>query len=299
MRHKSIGHWILRHDDDHEVQPVPRVSEEGEPANTEASRHHFHEDLQHVDNREHDSVHEGRKKEESNERKLTQGKFKMCSWRLSTEVLCTNFFLQKFLVLAFRLQILGFFFSVSWEMSDTAGSTPFKSISLFCLTWVKNICFPFLGTESPSQSSYRLNLSGSLSAVDENVNFSEWGQMASLSPSCLNFKRSNLTQFYAVTHFLATSSQRRSSLFTTLFCVCCCQCAVCVGATEFNPNEEWVALTQKDTHSKGMCQDWVSFGYARHTAMKTQLTRTVNRIRELNKVSMSRKHSGLHYNSFS
>lgn len=226
MRHKSIGHWILRHDDDHEVQPVPRVSEEGEPANTEASRHHFHEGLQRVDNREHDSVHEGRKKEESNERKWTLGKFKMCSWWLSTEVLCTDFFLQKFLVLALRLQIL--FFSVSWEMSDTAGSTAFKSISLFCLTWVKNICFPFLGTESPSQSSYRLNLSGSLSAVDENVNFSEWGQMASLSPSCLNFKCSNLTQFYAVTHFLATSSQRRSSLLTTLFlCMLLSMCCVC------------------------------------------------------------------------
>lgn len=71
MQHKSIGPWFLRHDDDHKVQPVPWISEEGEPANTEASRHHFYEDLQRVDNCEHDSVHKERKKEESNGRKQT------------------------------------------------------------------------------------------------------------------------------------------------------------------------------------------------------------------------------------
>lgn len=62
VRHKSIVRWFLRHGDDHEVQPVPRISEEGEPADTEASGHHFNEDLQRVDDREHDSVHRERKK---------------------------------------------------------------------------------------------------------------------------------------------------------------------------------------------------------------------------------------------
>lgn len=164
--------------------------------------------------------------------------------------------------------------------------------------WEKNICFHFLGTENPSQGSCRLNISGSLSTADDNVNVSEGGHTASLSISCLNFKCLNKTRFCAVTHFQATAIQRRSRLFSSLLatflcvwpsmcCVCCCHWI----------QSNWGlsrSRTERHTHSEGMCQDWVPLGNARNTAMKTQLTRIVNRIRELNKVSMSRKNSAMH-----
>lgn len=154
----------------------------------------------------------------------------------------------------------------------------------------RKTCIHFLGAERPSQSSYRLNLSSSLSAVEDNVNISDWGQTASLSLSCLNFKHSSEIQFWAVTHFSPAKEDQDfffSLLFLCMCCVCCCHWI----------QSEWGlsrCCTERHTHSKGMCQDWVSPGYASHTAMQTQLTRTVNRIRQLNKVSMSRKNSAMH-----
>lgn len=49
-------YWLLRQDDDNEVQPVPRVSEEGELSNTEASGHNLYNGFECVDGREHESV---------------------------------------------------------------------------------------------------------------------------------------------------------------------------------------------------------------------------------------------------
>lgn len=69
---KHRYHVSLRHDDDHEVHPVPRVSEEGEPADTEASGHHLDEDLQRVYDREHDSVIRGGKESQMGENKLLE-----------------------------------------------------------------------------------------------------------------------------------------------------------------------------------------------------------------------------------
>ena len=43
------GVWILRHADDHEVQPVPGVFEEGEGPDAEAPGHHLYRGLKGVD----------------------------------------------------------------------------------------------------------------------------------------------------------------------------------------------------------------------------------------------------------
>ena len=49
-------YWLLRQDDDNDVQPVPWVSEEGELSNTEASGHNLYNGFECVDCHEHVSV---------------------------------------------------------------------------------------------------------------------------------------------------------------------------------------------------------------------------------------------------
>lgn len=52
----SVCYWLLRHADDHEVQPVPGVSEEGEISNTESSGQNFDGCFKCVDGCKHVSV---------------------------------------------------------------------------------------------------------------------------------------------------------------------------------------------------------------------------------------------------
>lgn len=51
-----VSGWLLRHADDHEVQPVPGVSEEGEPPHTESSGQNFDGCFKRVDGCEDVSV---------------------------------------------------------------------------------------------------------------------------------------------------------------------------------------------------------------------------------------------------
>lgn len=51
-----MEYWLLRRADDHDVQPVPRVSEEGEFSHTEASGHDLYDGIKSVDSHKHASV---------------------------------------------------------------------------------------------------------------------------------------------------------------------------------------------------------------------------------------------------
>lgn len=55
----QVYDWLLRHADDHEVQPIPRVSEEGEVSDAESSRQNFDRCFKCVDACEHISVQQG------------------------------------------------------------------------------------------------------------------------------------------------------------------------------------------------------------------------------------------------
>lgn len=56
MRVYKTYYWLLRRADDDDVQPVPRVSEEGEVSDAEASAHNLYDGFKRVDGGEHVSI---------------------------------------------------------------------------------------------------------------------------------------------------------------------------------------------------------------------------------------------------
>lgn len=183
-------------------------------------------------------------------------------------------------------------------MSVAAGCIHFKSISLFCLSWCLREKHVFTSWEQNIQA--KVHTDSTSAALYLPWRTMRTSQTEDRQPLCLwaAWTLNTPVKYSSGLWLISLQSpdqEDQDFFFSLLFfvyvasmcCVCCCHWI----------QSEWGlsrCCTEGHTHSKGMCQDWVSPGYASHTAMQTQLTRSVNSIRKLNKVSMSRKNSAMH-----